>query len=108
MSRLIDADKLVKKALERDGVLSLKVEDIKSICGIPIEEIIVDAEPIRHGHWVVITKEDSDGWCVIKCTNCGFFLPYLSSRKEIEEEDINYYYCPICGAKMDEVEEDDL
>lgn len=44
--RLIDADKLVEKVLRREGVFVLKVEDIKSIYGVPMDEIIVDAEPI--------------------------------------------------------------
>lgn len=42
----------------------------------------VDAEPIRHGHWVV----DEDG--NITCSECG-------------HHGVGDNYCERCGAKMD-------
>ncbi len=44
--------------------------------------------PVKHGHW--ITYED-EGWTIYECSNCG---------KESPSADT--YYCPLCGAKMDE------
>lgn len=49
----------------------------------------VDAEPVRHGHWVAEISDEEE----YKCSECG---------------DKEYYtcnYCPNCGARMDEVEE---
>lgn len=45
---------------------------------------------VRHGHWI------STGFMEVKCSICGAI--------QHELEDTNY--CPNCGAKMDEVEED--
>lgn len=51
----------------------------------------VDAEPVRHGKWV--GKEDQR-W---HCSECGGIAP----------KGYRYNYCPDCGAKMDEVEENE-
>ena len=47
-----------------------------------------DAEPVRHGHW----KDSSNGWT---CSICN---------RDVSRD---YNYCPNCGAKMDEEEEDE-
>lgn len=44
--------------------------------------LTVDAEPIRHGHWIV----DEDG--NIECSECG-------------HHGVGDNYCERCGAKMD-------
>ncbi len=46
----------------------------------------IEAEPIRHGKWI------DCGWS-IKCSECGHNMPF-STRN----------YCPNCGAKMDEID----
>ena len=46
------------------------------------QEYEVDAEPVKHGHWVV----DEDG--NIKCSECGC-------------HGIGDNYCERCGAKME-------
>lgn len=46
------------------------------------QEYEVDAEPVKHGHWVV----DEDG--SIKCSECGC-------------HGIGDNYCERCGAKME-------
>lgn len=51
----------------------------------------VDAEPVRHGHWIAEISDEEE----YKCSECG---------------DIEYYtckYCPNCGSKMDEVANDE-
>lgn len=52
---------------------------------------VVDAEPVRHGHWVGIDDEPCEVW---ECDMCGY----------IYEGDFVYNYCPHCGAKMGETE----
>ena len=58
----------------------------------------VDAEPVRHGHWIGIGESDWDyergepvyyEW---KCSKCG----------HIYDSTDFIYYCYHCGAKMDE------
>lgn len=50
----------------------------------------IDAEPVRHGHWVIC----SDG-----------YYPYCSKCKQEPGGKNMTNYCPNCGAKMDEVKE---
>lgn len=54
----------------------------------------VDAEPVRHGHW--ITHNEGNPFEIYgKCSICGF--------SQSISDHLNY--CPDCGAKMDEVED---
>lgn len=46
----------------------------------------IEAEPVRHGEWIVEHKES------IRCSECCF------NRAQIK---IPLDYCPNCGAKMD-------
>ena len=55
----------------------------------------VEAEPIRHGHW----KHTFGGY--VNCSVCGA-TPLLDGEREYVET----CYCPNCGAKMDEVNDD--
>ena len=53
---------------------------------------------VRHGHWV----ERDDGEIYYKCSSCGFHAYGVA----LEILEGNYNYCPHCGAKMDEVEDE--
>ena len=44
---------------------------------------IIEAEPVKHGRWMY----------PFYCSECGF-EPYYAS-------DMQYNYCPNCGARMD-------
>ena len=50
------------------------------------------AEPVRHGHWDIIYTDNIP--YAYRCSLCG------TTRID------NGNYCPHCGAKMDEVEEE--
>ena len=50
-------------------------------------------DPVKHGHWRLSPFDGN--WA---CSNCGN-EPYHDNMK-------NMNYCPNCGAKMDEVEDD--
>ena len=60
----------------------------------------IDAQPVIHGEWLGTEYDGySDGFPVYttwKCSNCG---------AEFEREDMDFYYCPNCGAKMIEPQE---
>ena len=56
----------------------------------------VDAEPVRHGHW--IAPEDGDRVTACICSICDW-------HGHIMEDDVmGMNYCPNCGAKMSEVD----
>lgn len=90
-ARLIDADKLFGVIAEQE---MWNVPDFvyESIQNAPT----VDAEPVRHGHWLFY--EEPDGYYHTECSECGQWC----------DEDVflkgKWHYCPCCGAKMDEVE----
>lgn len=96
MSRLID----VEKQLVRLYRLNLSCGDI--IKAFLMTAPIVDAKPIRHGHWVdaYITGCDGLRYWYRECSECGY-------GRDDDNIDKDTMYCPNCGAKMDEVKNED-
>lgn len=67
----------------------------------------IDAEPVRHGHW--IECESENGIHFHKCSECGKRDMYQGTFTDWGGRGFSFYYkrfyCPVCGAKMEEVEE---
>ena len=61
----------------------------------------IEAEPIRHGHWMSYEFATDYRWR--KCSVCGTADEYIN----ILGLEAIRRYCPFCGAKMDEEIEDD-
>ena len=90
--RLIDADALMKLLTQKaylvadywnsrdKGMFLWGIEQAVN------EQPTVDAEPIRHGRWIL---NKYNGVCNYHCSEC------------LELCDSGYDYCPNCGAKMD-------
>ena len=115
--RLIDADafiaeinKRIESAIkwgcnaiaDRDAEIKTRAEQaVATFCEASLTAKnmpVIDAEPVRHGHWVE-DKERPWRWI---CSEC-----YTYMSNEIDRNmDMNY--CPNCGAKMDEVEDGDI
>lgn len=63
----------------------------------------VEAEPVRHGHWIeyplslVFEKAYSKDHIVCSCCEEAFNV--------FDNDTERFDYCPHCGAKMDEVSE---
>ena len=96
MPRLIDADALIKWCIycADDDIVRVN----RQVMIYMLEHApTVDAEPVRHGRWVNHISENgaTDG------TYCGI-CDYEVDR------DARYNYCPNCGAKMGEVEDDKI
>ena len=91
--RMINADDL-EQALREAGLAEIIKDDCSkctSAWGVPI----VDAEPVRHGHWVEIEDSRVRGYCSV----CGW-------ESHLYEDDVvGMSYCPNCGAKMEEEDE---
>lgn len=109
--RLIDADKLVKKSYWAypsidHYCLSKRVVDVGDIDVAPT----VDAEPVRHGHWIDVADKvyAKFGEHTYVCSVCkkraesfvGGSENWWCAHKPI--------FCPNCGAKMDEVKNENV
>lgn len=90
--RLIDADSLIEECY-KDGAYGYV--DAFQIAKAPT----IEAEPVRHGHWISLTN----------CSNSGVYCSVC--HKKVYKEDyawcnrknkLRSNYCPNCGAKMDE------
>ena len=98
--RLIDADALPITPVDitdlpKDGT-ALIVYSKENVDNAPT----VDTE--RHGHWICILEEKMGDFSkfahLFKCSYCH--TPFLGMSDR-------YHYCPNCGAKIEEVEEDE-
>ena len=112
--RLIDADELAERLWRfelgtREQVAGLvatmptieaisaeeHAEIVGKLCAKFAEEI-KDFEPIRHGHWIYTERGFPLAYGYNRCSVCGRSIGLDSTD-----------YCPNCGAKMDEVTEDE-
>lgn len=89
MSRYIDIDKAI------DAISTYKGQRFGEDRDMYIKRILnelpfADVEPVRHGRWVGKTY---------KCSLCGKWIDPLQG-----DADMNY--CPNCGARMDEKEQE--
>lgn len=106
--RLIDADELIEHMFlgtEYDSTVDDGMEKTEAMCkafkcgwndalaSVMDYAPTVDAEPVRHGHWIAHGKAFM-GATIEACSECGELLCGY-----------NKAYCPNCGAKMDEVKE---
>lgn len=57
-------------------------------------------DPVKHGHWIK-TLDYENGHFYYRCSECG----YHQVAHHFADE---YKYCTNCGAKMDEVTNDEL
>ena len=87
MSRYIDADALEKEFCR--GCLNEYIDCIDcAIANAPT----VDAEPVRHGHWIWKERKGiREAW--YQCSECNAY--------DLREIDVTSHYCWACGAKMD-------
>lgn len=71
--------------------------------GDPCEHFATNVQPVRHGHWMGITT--SYGEKAI-CAICGFDVFVNEPGNGIRNVE-ELKYCPNCGAKMDEENDDE-
>ncbi len=85
--RLIDADVLMPNAEYKGKYDTVNAYDI-------VNCPTVEAEPIRHGHWI---GKPIAGYSTVRCSAC---------RSVFSENNGKWNYCPNCGCQMDEVNND--
>lgn len=69
----------------------VKLVDLSEDSINEIAEAVVQ-KLMSHGRWI---REPN---CWYRCSECGSHYPSLA-------DNMDYHYCPNCGAKMDEVKE---
>lgn len=99
MARMIDADAL-KIAIDNGWKPDMMVSEIWEIID---EQPTIEAEPVRHGHWIGYPEclAYEEAYCDenIVCSCCKSVWNIMDNDAE------RFDYCPACGAKMDEVSE---
>ena len=73
--------------------------------GIPLGDLVdtfadipaTDVAEVRHGRWT-IAEDDYCGLNIVKCSVCHEEWCFEEGDDVF---DLNYHYCPNCGAKMD-------
>lgn len=90
--RLIDADELCEQVWREALDTREKIEKLV------LRQPTINAEPVRHGHWIFTHKPNIYGGITVKCSECG----YEGVIAHIED----HHYCWVCGAKMDVEEEE--
>ena len=75
------------------------IERAKNALIVSIRNGSFEVMPIKHGQW--IKNDDRSGW---HCSCCGKDNLYAYPYTQNNERELQDFYCPNCGAKMDEVE----
>lgn len=88
--RLIDADELAER------LWRFELGTREQVAGLVATMPTIEAEPIRHGHWIYTERGFPLAYGYNRCSVCGRSIGLDSTD-----------YCPNCGAKMDEVTEDE-
>lgn len=97
MRRYIDAELLREQIeLNLDIDWSETPETQKALLEVIDYQPIADVVPVIHAHWKEF--EDYSGTVYPECSRCGL----VWWLEEGTAEDNEMYYCPKCGAKMDE------
>ena len=93
---MIDADALLKQFPLPEDMRDPK-QALKHITGIRAEiECAPTIEP-KTGKWI----NDDDDWWYPECSVCG------KNALEVQERGFKSNYCPHCGARMENSNEDD-
>lgn len=97
--RLIDADTVVTIQVYDD--MTEETDMKKMTIAEAIDEWsdegcppTVDAEPVRHGHWVEVQRiHEKDHTAICECSLCGDTVWVYDGQRA-------WNYCPNCGAYM--------
>ena len=95
--RLIDADALKEVFKEKSTEAVLGADLCKAIIAQIDSKPTVDAEPVRHGYWEPFDEDE------YTCSLCGNIFVTMDGEHPLSNE---FKFCPFCGAKMDEREEE--
>lgn len=96
--RLIDADVIMVDLNDDADYADMLIKDIKEYIA---EQPTIDAEPVRHGRWIIKSNPEN-GWYKITCSECGedetAVAPCIGFMPNVK---VIWDFCPNCGARMD-------
>lgn len=106
--RLIDADALFEVIKQHDYPLATRHNSIDNgMFTLGIKQAIdesptIDAVPVVHGRWEYVDTRLLQTY--YSCSECrNVTCDYIINQQTLKNDRL--YYCPNCGAKMDEVSE---
>lgn len=93
MSNLIDRDALMIEYKAHSAICNHAYIDgwndaVEEIKNAPI---VVEAEPVRHGHWIFDYEDHGIKYC--RCSECN--------HGDEHKHGVTVPYCWFCGAKME-------
>ena len=97
MSKYVNAADAAEKIAEKHGIPLGDLVD--TFAEIPAADVV----EVRHGRWT-IAEDDYCGLNIVKCSVCHEEWCFEEGDDVF---DLNYHYCPNCGAKMDKEVADD-
>lgn len=101
--RLIDADALDFERIENE--YGSRNECVSAIEAMIDKAPTVDAEPVRHGYWIV--KKTAIGAEYTICSECKTDFKFKTDKGTFARLDMRGMLgCPNCRAKMDKEEQD--
>lgn len=111
--RFIDADNLIEHLednVRECGNPDVATEPITYGCSLGLKGALsyartlptADVVEVRHGTWEDRPNPQWKAYDIRHCSKCGWNIPKNNLRKK----DLNWNYCPECGARMDGDEDD--
>lgn len=80
--------------IDKFGVVLTSITQLN----IALEKSTVDAELVKHGHWIEVQRiHETDHTAICECSLCGDTVWVYDGQRA-------WNYCPTCGAKMDGAE----
>ena len=106
--RLIDADRALEIVRDQ-GIAHPNAYHLTNYATLILREApTIEAEPVRHGRWVIEKRHavsrnpyiDDNYFASATCSECDFCIH--AETKSFGYPDLNTTnYCPNCGAKLD-------
>ena len=96
MAELIDRQALIKRLKIWDTPDTMDKILYNFALNRALEMPTIEAEPIKRGQW--IKNDDRSGW---HCSCCGKDDLYAYPYTQNNERELQDFYCPNCGARMD-------
>ena len=96
-SDYVTKDEIAQLMWERDKA----IEQLRSY-GVDFCQEKKELAEVKHGEWEDRPNPQWKAYDIRHCSKCGWNIPKNNLRKK----DLNWKYCPNCGAKMDKGEEE--